>query len=135
MKTPLLLACARRYCHQMKKNYRRIGILVCPLAASALLSSCIIPMNTDDHYGTAGGGYSVHTSLPTSFVGSAYYHDGRYYSGGRYQTGRYVYGGRPYSSRYHYNGQYIYGGEYQQYDDSGHRLGSRDSDTRRTYSR
>ncbi|QTN32903.1 hypothetical protein HZ994_11400 [Akkermansiaceae bacterium] len=53
--------------------------------------------------------------MPNTFVGSAYYHNGQYYSGGSYQTGRYVYGGNPYTSRYYHNGQYIYGGRYKDY--------------------
>lgn len=90
-------------------------------------------MATDDHYASTGGRYNVYTSLPTTFVGSAYHHDGRYYAGGDYQTGRYNYAGRPYTSRYYYNGQYIYGGNYQQYDDR--RTSRRNTYTTQTYSR
>lgn len=101
----------------MNKNIPRIGFLVCPLAASILLSSCIVPAYpVDDYYASGGGSHGVYTILPNSFVGSAYFNDGRYYTGGRYQTGRYNYQGRQYTSRYYYNGQYVYGGRYQQYE-------------------
>lgn len=101
----------------MTKNNHRIGFLVCPLSASILLSSCVVPAYpVDHHHASGGGGHRVYTALPNTFVGSAYFNDGRYYTGGRYQTGRYNYRGRQYTSRYYYDGQYVYGGRYQQYE-------------------
>lgn len=73
-----------------------------------------------------GSRYTVYSSLPDSYVGSAYYYNGRYYSGGNYQTGRYVYEGVPYTDRYYHNGQYIYGGSYKTYD-SNRRYNGRDT--------
>lgn len=101
----------------MQNNIHRIGFLGCPLAATILLSSCIVPAyQVDDYHTSTGGSHGVYTALPSSFVGGAYYNDGRYYSGGRYQTGRYNHQGRVYTNRYYYDGEYIYGGRYQQYE-------------------
>jgi hypothetical protein len=101
----------------MNQNIHRTLFLACPLAASILLSSCIVPgYPADDYHASSSGSHRVYTALPGSFSGGAYYNDGRYYTGGRYQTGRYNYQGRQYTSRYDYNGQYVYGGRYQQYE-------------------
>lgn len=119
VKTPLKPEVFRRHHTRMKKSIHRIGIQMFPIAASIVLSSCIVPAYPgDNHHASAGGSYGVYTVLPDSFVGSAYYNDGRYYTGGRYQTGRYDHDGRQYTSRYYYNGQYVYGGRYQQYEPS-----------------
>lgn len=110
----------------MKQTYQRIAILVFPLLASVLLSSCDgTGFSTGELYTSSGTDHGVYTTLPSSFVGNAYYHDGRYYSGGNYQTGRYDYGGRQYTNRYRHNGKYIYGGEYKQFDRSSHRSRNR----------
>jgi hypothetical protein len=111
--------------------YRFLPLLV-PLFSSAILTSCVVPVETEgSHYTSTGGGHMVYTTLPTSFVGSAYYYDGRYYSGGRYQTGTYSYRGRPYSNRYHYNGKYYYGGRYQEHGARDTRSNNRREEDRR----
>jgi hypothetical protein len=101
----------------MKRNHYRIAFLVCPLIASTLLSSCVYPGYDLGRRDSSGDSrYDVYPSLPDSYVGSAYYYNGRYYSGGTYETGRFFYGGKPYTSRYYHNGQYLYGGRYMTYD-------------------
>ena len=100
----------------MNYHYRRISLCLAPLFASALLSSCVVPgYPADGHESSNGSVHRVYTTLPTNYVGSAYFHNGRYYAGGSYQTGRYHDHGHSYSSRYYYNGQYYYGGNYQQH--------------------
>jgi hypothetical protein len=88
-------------------------LLILPLALSLGISSCVGP----GYVGGVGygGGYNSYTTLPRNYIGSAYNHNGRYYSGGNYQTGSYSYQGRPYTSRYSHNGQYYYGGSHQNY--------------------
>lgn len=110
---------------RMKKNYQRLALIASPLVASALLNSCVVP--NDAHYSASGGDYGVYTTLPTSFNGDAYYHNGRYYSGGNYETGRYDYNGRRYDSRYYHDGKYIYGGKYKRYNDTTRRSSDRNS--------
>lgn len=101
----------------MKKHHCRFAFLVCHLVASALLSSCVDPgYSTYNRHSSGGSRYGVYSTLPDSFIGSAYNYNGQYYSGGSYQTGRYIYGGNQYTSRYYHNGQYIYGGSYKNYD-------------------
>jgi hypothetical protein len=117
----------------MKKHVLRFGLLICPLASVITLSSCVVPgYPGDTRYSSSRGASGVYNTLPTTFVGSAYYHDGRYYSGGNYQTGRYNYGGRQYTSRYYHNGNYIYGGRHQQYGAASNRPVTHDS-TRSPY--
>lgn len=101
----------------MKRNHYRIAFLVCPLIASTLLSSCVYPGYDLGRYDSSGDSrYDVYSSLPDSYVGSTYYYDGRYYSGGNYETGMFFHKGKPYTSRYYHNGQYLYGGSYKTYD-------------------
>jgi hypothetical protein len=113
----------------MKKHHCRFAFLVCPLLASALLSSCVDPgYATYNRQSSGDSRHSVYSTLPSSFVGDAYFHNGQYYSGGNYETGRYLNGGNRYSNRYYHNGQYIYGGSYKTYDSSrrhDHRDGDR----------
>lgn len=100
----------------MTKNQLRTAPLLLPLCAAALLSACVAPAyHGDAHYAARGRGHVVYTTLPTTFVGGAYYYNGRYYSGGHYQTGRYNDRGRYYTTRYYHNGHYYYGGHYQQH--------------------
>jgi hypothetical protein len=73
-----------------------------------------------NRHSSRGSGYGVYSTLPNSFVGSAYYHNGHYYSGGNFQTGSYFNGGNRYTSRYYHNGRYIYGGSYKTYDSNRH---------------
>ncbi len=93
-------------------------LFVLPLLLAAAITSCV----DTGHYGgprqpyggaslSAGRGY--YTTLPSNYVGNAYYYNGRYYSGGNYQTGTYTYQGRTYNNRYYQNGQYLYGGVHQ----------------------
>lgn len=90
-------------------------LLLIPAMAALNLSSCVDPMMPGGIYsnGGYGGGFRTYSTLPRNYSGSAYYHQGRYYSGGQYQTGSYYYQGRPYSNRYYHNGQYYYGGQHQ----------------------
>ncbi len=86
-------------------------LLLLPLALSLGMSSCVGPGYASGN--GYGGGYNTYSTLPSNYNGSAYNHNGRYYSGGNYQTGNYSYQGRPYTSRYSHNGQYYYGGSHQ----------------------
>jgi hypothetical protein len=84
------------------------------IALSIGVSSCV-----DAGYAGGGGngyrsgGYNTYSTLPSNYNGSAYQHNGRYYSGGSYQTGNYNHQGHAYTSRYSHNGQYYYGGTHQ----------------------
>ncbi|MHB1081340.1 MAG: hypothetical protein ACYC67_18225 [Prosthecobacter sp.] len=95
-------------------------LLMLPLALSLSISSCVGPGfggggGYGNGYSNGYGGFNTYSTLPGNFSGSAYNHNGRYYSGGNYQTGNYSYQGRPYTSRYSHNGQYYYGGTHQNY--------------------
>ena len=114
--TPLPALAVQWHAIRMKKNHHRAGILICPLIATALLSSCIIPeYPRGARYSSNTGRYNVYSALPDTYVGGAYYQGGRYYSGGNYQTGSYRYDGRIYTNRYYHDGKYIYGGVYNEY--------------------
>jgi len=81
-----------------------------------MLVSCVDPGRSGSgHISSASRGAPVYATLPNTFAGNAYLHNGRYYSGGNYQTGRYHDHGRSYGNRYYHNGRYYYGGEYQQH--------------------
>ncbi len=89
--------------------------------AGASMPSCVVPVYPGDvAYGSAGGGYGYYTSLPSTYVGDAYFLGGRYYYGGRYETGRYYYQGRHYSNRYYHQGHYYYGGRHEHRDHRDH---------------
>ena len=97
---------------------------VLPLLLAATITSCV----DTGYYGgprQSYGGASVstgrgyYTTLPSNYVGSAYFYNGRYYSGGNYQTGNYTYQGRTYNNRYYQNGQYLYGGVHQHHGSPG----------------
>jgi hypothetical protein len=99
-------------------------LFVLPLLLAATITSCV----DTGYYGgprqsyggasvSAGRGY--YTTLPSNYVGSAYFYNGRYYSGGNYQTGNYTYQGRTYNNRYYQNGQYLYGGVHQHHGSPG----------------
>jgi hypothetical protein len=106
----------RSHIIRMTKKHRWIAPLLISISASALLTSCLVPGYAEGgRYLTAARGVTVYTTLPDTFTGNAYYHNGRYYSGGNYQTGRYHDHGRSYGDRYYHNGRYYYGGEYQQH--------------------
>lgn len=97
-------------------------LLLIPAIAALNLSSCVDPMMPGGVYsngGGYGGGFRTYSTLPQNYSGSAYYHQGRYYSGGQYQTGRYYYQGRQYTNRYYHNGQYYYGGQHQNHSHPG----------------
>lgn len=100
-------------------------LLILPLALSLGISSCVGPGYTGgggyagggygNGYGGGGGGFNTYSTLPRNYSGSAYNHNGRYYSGGQYQTGNYNHQGQNYTSRYSHNGQHYYGGSHQHY--------------------
>jgi hypothetical protein len=98
----------------MKAPKSNTLLLVLPLAATSFLASCV-----SDNYQSAGYnqppqmGYTTYEALPRNYSGDAYYHNNRYYVGGRYEPGAYSYKGRTYDHRYIHNGQYLYGGEYR----------------------
>ncbi len=101
----------------MKKKHYRFVFLVCPLIASALLVSCVDSgYAVGSNLSSGGARHGVYSTLPNSFVGNAYYHNGQYYSGGNREIGNYVYEGKSYNDRYSHNGQYIYGGSYKTYN-------------------
>ena len=93
--------------------------LLLPALATLALSSCLNPMMPGGGYSNYGGGYNngfnTYSTLPRNYAGSAYYHQGRYYTGGQHQTGNYNYQGQRYTNRYAHNGQYYYGGQHQNY--------------------
>ncbi len=82
--------------------------LLLPAMALLALSSCAEPT-------MSAGGANTYSKLPANHKGSAYYHQGRYYTGGQHQTGSYTYQGRSYTSRYYHNGNYYYGGEHKHF--------------------
>ncbi|OYW73952.1 MAG: hypothetical protein B7Z37_19580 [Verrucomicrobia bacterium 12-59-8] len=95
--------------------------LLLPAAALFAISSCVDPSMGGGYSNNGAGynrGYNTYSSLPSNYSGSAYYHQGRYYSGGQHQAGNYNYQGRSYSSRYYHNGQYYYGGQHQNHGSS-----------------
>lgn len=88
--------------------------LLVPAFALLTLSSCVDPsMSGGGYAGSNNGGFHTYAKLPPNHRGSAYYHQGRYYTGGQHQTGSYNYQGKKYTSRYSHNGQYYYGGQHQ----------------------
>lgn len=92
-------------------THPRIGKSLSALAITGMLGSCIVPGFDDrGRHESYNPPFRVYQSLPTSFYGSAYYHDGRYYTGGQHQTGSYIHQGRQYTSRYRYNKSFLYGG-------------------------
>lgn len=102
-----------------------------PLAAAFGLAACSAHVYRDDgpRY-SSGGEYRVYATVPTDYVGEVYFYDGRYYSGGRYESGRYSYKGRTYSSRYYHSGRYYYGGNYQHHRSPGSNQGHRGDGSR-----
>jgi hypothetical protein len=100
----------------MKINGSRLILRFLPALAVLALAGCAAHVGYDDgYYPPRQSSYQVHTTLPSVYVGSAYYYNGRYYSGGRYERGRYNYGGRAYSARYYHSGRYYYGGTHRHY--------------------
>ena len=65
------------------------------------------------HNYSSGVAYRVSDTMPEKYLGSVYYYHGRYYSGGRYETGNYRYKGKTYSNRYYHGQGYLYGGVIQ----------------------
>ena len=82
----------------MKLPTSIILILVPALAFATLaLPSCEDPSMPH-------AGPKVYTKLPAHHRGGAYYHQGRYYTGGQYPTGTFTHEGRQYTSRYYHDG-------------------------------
>lgn len=82
------------------------------------MTSCVVPGDvsySSPGYSSASVGYRQYNTLPTGYVGSAYFYGGRYYSGGRYESGNFHDHGRTYNDRYYHNGQYYYGGSHRNY--------------------
>lgn len=92
----------------------------CLALAGAAMISCVVPVYPGNRP-YAAGGYGYYSSLPSTYVGDAYFYGGRYYYGGRYESGRYYHQGRPYSGRYYHNGQYYYGGRHEHRSSHDHR--------------
>ncbi len=90
-------------------------ILCLSLFAAIAMTSCVVPgeLSYGPGYSSASVGYRQYNTLPSGYVGDAYYYGGRYYSGGRYESGTFHNQGRSYNDRYFYNGQYYYGGNHQ----------------------
>jgi|GEM_PF-2400937 hypothetical protein len=96
----------------------KLSLSFLPFAFAAFtMTSCVVPGNDGygPDYGTASIGYRQYNTLPTGYVGSAYFYNGRYYSGGRYESGSFQNQGRAYNDRYLYDGHYYYGGSHQHY--------------------
>ncbi|WP_395744401.1 hypothetical protein [Prosthecobacter sp.] len=87
--------------------------LLLPAMALLALSSCAEPSGAG--HVDSGHGYHSYTKLPANHRGGAYYHKGRYYTGGLHQTGSYTHEGRQYTSRYFHAGQYYYGGQHRNF--------------------
>lgn len=110
--------------HCSKKILPLLSIL-----GAVAMTSCVDPGYAGGYnsnrsgYSSNRGGYNTYTTLPPNYSGSAYLYNGRYYSGGNYQTGRYNNQGRSYDSRYYHNGQYYYGGSHAHYPGDGHNHG------------
>ena len=81
--------------------------LVVLVTACLALNSCVVG---DYPGGTYASGYGVYNTLPSNYVGDAYYHQNRYYYGGNYERGVFRSQGRQYTDRYYHGGQYYYGG-------------------------
>jgi hypothetical protein len=106
---------ATRYPEAMKKQHPRVQMVLAPLAASLFLASCVsYPEQSAVPHVSARSGYTTYVSLPSGYMGDAYYYNNRYYAGGRYEPGTYSYQGRTYDHRYYHDGQYLYGGNYRQ---------------------
>jgi len=103
-------------------------LLVLPLLLAATITSCVDtgyyggPRQSYGGGASLSGGRGYYTTLPSNYVGNAYYYNGRYYSGGNYQTGNYTYQGRTYNNRYYQNGQYLYGGVHQHHGSPGSQM-------------
>jgi len=98
------------------------------MVLSLLLCSCSSTATGGKSRRGAGGSKQAEVvALTRADPGDSYYHQGRYYVGGRYETGRYVHEGRTYGNRYLHNSQYLYGGSLREYpnDGSGQIRGSR----------
>lgn len=92
-------------------HLRKILLLTSSVAFVAVLPSCLPPppgihgrvvLNTPGYY----------EALPRGYGGEYYQHDGRYYYGGRHETGHYRSEGRVYDNRYYHGGRYYYGGQH-----------------------
>ncbi len=96
---------------------RKTALLALLITAS--IASCVAPgPGGGVRYTNVGTGYGYYDTLPRGYAGEAYLIDGRYYYGGRYETGNFDYQGRRYSDRYYHNDRYYYGGNYQNFPSS-----------------
>lgn len=96
--------------------------LVLPALAGLCVASCTNPATSrgpgpgvNTAYASYGTGFVTYSTLPVTYTGNAYRHQGRYYTGGRFETGRFQHNGQTYASRYYHNGRYYYGGTHQYY--------------------
>ncbi|WP_395738888.1 hypothetical protein [Prosthecobacter sp.] len=92
----------------------------CLLLAACLLASCEDPSMPAKTSSSQHSGSNSYAKLPSNFRGSAYYHKGRYYTGGQLQKGSYAYQGRTYTTRYYHGGEYYYGGQHQNFPHENH---------------
>lgn len=109
-----------RYRPPMKLPDTRIPTLALPLALFLLLGSCSSTAPGGKLRRVAGGGAQAEgVATPRVEPADSYYHQGRYYVGGRYETGRYVHDGQTYGNRYLHNSHYLYGGSLREYPNDG----------------
>ncbi len=100
-----------------------VRLLLLPAAAVLGMASCADTSSASRGPGPGvntvassyGTGFVTYSTVPAGFVGTTYYHQGRYFAGGRYEPGSYTHEGRVYPGRYFYNGRYYYGGVQRQH--------------------
>lgn len=90
---------------------RKALLLSSAVAFVTLLPSCLPPPPLH-HVRAVVRGPGYYDSLPSSYRGDYYQHNGRYYYGGRHEVGHYRSDGRVYGNRYYQGGRYYYGGQY-----------------------
>lgn len=96
--------------------------LVLPALAGLCVTSCADSVasrgpgpGVNTLYSAYGTGFVTYSTLPVNYTGAAYRYQGRYYTGGRLETGRFTHQGQTYATRYYHNGRYYYGGTHQYY--------------------
>ena len=99
----------------LAKIPRRLLLPALAVGIVTLLPSCIVveePYYRHPHYYGPAYRPGVYAVLPPGYGGAYYFHEGRYYYGGRHEVGRFYWNGRYYDHRYSHNGRYYYGGRY-----------------------